>query len=669
MKRVFAHIGFSFAITLVILNFFQIKTALVISAVTGAAFAVSLLIKRTRRGVAVPLAMLSAVLACVIFISNYYSSFLPQTRLDNVTANAEFYIVDLEEKTTAGSYTYTVKTKSVRAANAPQNIKVKLKSPVQIDADYYEILKGEIRFRLISDNGFRSYGSFGKGIYLSAYTDNAAVTGEEVFSLNSYMLHLRENIIHLIQQNVSSESAGLLIALTTGNKSYLSAETVDNFKASGVMHIMAVSGLHLAVFSGSVYWILKKLRVPKLPHILVSVLSVFFYASLAGFSKSIMRAGIMMVILMAGRLFKEKSDALNSLGLAVFIICLNPYAVTDAGALLTVTAVLGLLVIHPHIRRIFTPKNAVVKYFYNILAASVSVFISTLPVMYFVFGYITPYGILLNLIMIPLAQLTLISSFLMLFSFGASALSFVCGALASFMIDITAFCARLPFAVVGINDVAFGLAIGLVFILFGTAFAINKKHIFRTCTAISAAVFVILLSVSAVLNYNAIYIKEIAGYHSTAVIVYNRKNAAVFGVEDTRQLTAVSNILKSNHLKLYLIVDCDKGNVSERLAEEFRPVNYVSKEKNMNEAVNCNHIYTQNEINVDLWQDFHVEYKYINNRCRMTLTAYNTEFVYTDSKEKHSAESAIYIGAEEYNSVYMVNKDGYTQRRLNEWQK
>ncbi|MEZ3421991.1 MAG: hypothetical protein K1V95_08795, partial [Eubacterium sp.] len=156
MKRVFAHIGFSFAITLVILNFFQIKTALVISAVTGAAFAVSLLIKRTRRGVAVPLAMLSAVLACVIFISNYYSSFLPQTRLDNVTANAEFYIVDLEEKTTAGSYTYTVKTKSVRAANAPQNIKVKLKSPVQIDADYYEILKREIRFRLISDNGFRS---------------------------------------------------------------------------------------------------------------------------------------------------------------------------------------------------------------------------------------------------------------------------------------------------------------------------------------------------------------------------------------------------------------------------------------------------------------------------------------------------------------------------------
>ena len=88
MKRVFAHIGFSFAITLVILNFFQIKTALVISAVTGAAFAVSLLIKRTRRGVAVPLGMLSAVLACVIFISNYYSSFLPQTRLDNVKNNS-----------------------------------------------------------------------------------------------------------------------------------------------------------------------------------------------------------------------------------------------------------------------------------------------------------------------------------------------------------------------------------------------------------------------------------------------------------------------------------------------------------------------------------------------------------------------------------------------------
>ena len=102
MKRVFAHIGFSSAITLIVLNFFQINTAFVILAVTGAAFAVSLIIKRTRKGIAVPLCMISAAVACILFITNYYGSFIPQSRLDGNSATAEFYIVDLEEQSSYG---------------------------------------------------------------------------------------------------------------------------------------------------------------------------------------------------------------------------------------------------------------------------------------------------------------------------------------------------------------------------------------------------------------------------------------------------------------------------------------------------------------------------------------------------------------------------------------
>ncbi|MDE6413250.1 MAG: hypothetical protein K2K42_05090, partial [Eubacterium sp.] len=119
MKRVFAHIGFSFAITLIILNFLKIEAAFVILAIASVAFAISIHLKRTRQSVSVPLSMFSAVLACVIFISNYYTVFLPQKNLDAETVNAEFYIVDLEENKN-DSYYYTVKTSFVDKENTSQ---------------------------------------------------------------------------------------------------------------------------------------------------------------------------------------------------------------------------------------------------------------------------------------------------------------------------------------------------------------------------------------------------------------------------------------------------------------------------------------------------------------------------------------------------------------------
>ncbi|MDE6723593.1 MAG: hypothetical protein K2J55_05300, partial [Eubacterium sp.] len=93
MKRVFAHIGFSFALTLIVLNFLKIEAAFVILMVTSAAFTISVLIKKTRNSVSVPLCMFCSALACILFVVNYYSVFLPQKNLDNETVKAEFYIV------------------------------------------------------------------------------------------------------------------------------------------------------------------------------------------------------------------------------------------------------------------------------------------------------------------------------------------------------------------------------------------------------------------------------------------------------------------------------------------------------------------------------------------------------------------------------------------------
>ena len=175
MKRVFAHIGFSFAITLVVLNFFSIKAALVILAITGVAFAVTFAIKKIRKAVSIPLCMFSAFLACVIFITTYYGTFVPCEKLNEVTADAEFYIVDLEEETSFG-YSYTVKTVSVNAADAPQNIKLYVRSDTRINAGSYQIIKGELKFWLVAENGFNSYGAFGEKVFLTSNLNSYSAT-------------------------------------------------------------------------------------------------------------------------------------------------------------------------------------------------------------------------------------------------------------------------------------------------------------------------------------------------------------------------------------------------------------------------------------------------------------------------------------------------------------
>ncbi|MDE5995661.1 MAG: ComEC/Rec2 family competence protein, partial [Eubacterium sp.] len=644
MKRVFAHIGFSFAITLIMLNFLKIEAAFVILAIASVAFAVSVLVRKTRRSLSVPLCMFMAVLASVIFITNYYSSVLPQKSLDTETVNAEFYIIDLEESKN-DSYYYTVKTSFVDQDNAPQNIKLTVKSESKIEADYYQKIKGSIKLRLIAENGFSSYGSFGNGMFLSGTLLSFEVTDETVFSINRFILVQRENIIDLVHSNIKSPESSIITALLIGNKAEMPSQINESFKYSGVSHIMAVSGLHLAIFCGVVSFLLKKLRMPRLPQILITFICVVFYMALAGFSKSILRAGIMMIILLCGRLFKERSDTLNSLGIAVFLICLNPYAVTDAGALLTVTAVLGLIVLNPVFIKLYKPKMLILNYAYKTVCASLSVFITTLPVVCITFGYVSVLGIILNIIMIPLAQIALISSFLMILFSWFNPLLFVFShlsqLLASIMILVTEKTGDIPYAVIDVSENKIFLAIGAVLIIFGVAFLFNNKKLLKRTAVITLAVFIAFVSIFDLIEYNNIYVKEINGYYSTAVVIYNKKNAVIIGVDDSAQYYSVSNMIKSKNLDISMIVDINDSEYAKRLANKFGALNYVCDNENIKYLKNCDNFFSDTDFNVDLWKQLNVEYKSNEKNKYVSLKIYDTEFTCIKKSEYKNTENTV----------------------------
>ena len=661
MKRAFANIGFTFAVTLIILNFLNVKWALAVFSAVSVLFVIFIAAERTRKAAALPLSMLSAALACVVFATAYNTVFLPQKVLYDQTVAAEIYIVDIEEKTGSG-YAYTVKTKSIEMANAPQNIKLTLYSRQKVVAESYEILNAEISLFSAGENAFDSHGSFDDDIFLNGFLNAYGRTYESaggIESLNRYFIELREELRNDFSQTIGGDAGALSLAVLTGDTSTLSSEAYNNFKACGATHLMAVSGFNLAVFTGMLYKLLRRMLCPKLPLTVICAASVIFYVFLAGFSASMIRAAIMMLVFLVSKLLSEKADSLNSLGFAAFLVCLNPFAVTDAGALLTFAAVLGLVVLSPYLSIKLKTRFKPLKSSLDIITASVSVFITTFPIMYFMFGEVSIIGLLLNVVLIPLSEILMLNSIAFAALSASAVLSsinvFLARAVGTAMLKITEVCAGFSFSTVNIGSELYAILIFSIFVIFAAAFFIKsacEKRLFKQCTVISCVFVVLISAFSAFGSNNHTYLRIMHGEYSNAVLVYNHENAVAFGITEYEQYYTAKKIVESNDLYLAMVIDYD-GKYSASLAEECGCLNYVSDYDVSDYKLDHSPVDTD-DFSAELWEGLEV------SRCggAVLLRVENTYFKF---------DFDALANPENYDIIYTVNKAGYSVKGVNKW--
>lgn len=673
MKRVFAHIGFSFAITMIILNLLPIKGAFAVLALVSVLFVIFTAVKKIRKAVAVPLCLFSCMLASVIFLSFSYGTFLPQQNLTDKETEIQFYLVDIPEKTDNG-YLYTVKTTNIDCDGAPQNIKLSVYSRNKINADYNQIVKAKVKLKPIADNGFNSYGKYADNIFLSAYSYDSIVTDETTVNPLASVLKLKEIVINYFLENLEGDDAGVAIALVTGCRSYISDETYNVFKSCGIMHLFAVSGLHLSVFAGSLYLILKRIYCPKIPSVIITMIFVILYMAFIGFTPSILRAGLMFILMCSAKIIGRKDDTLNSLGFAVFLICLNPYAVTDVGAMLTVTSVLGLSAVFPKIKLKRAFKYNFSKFIANSLSATVSVIITTMPVMYLFFGYQSLVCIILNIFMIPLVQIYL---YLISFSLTVSFSTFISHLvfypvkwLSFLIIKIMYAFSKLYFLMLNLDGPVIGLLIGGILILFGITFIIGKNKL-KLSALLSAVIFTVVILLNVFLSAGNTYVKIISGSDSSAIFVYDDENAFAVGINDFKQYSAVRNIVLHRKLTVLMVIDDDNSKYSRMLADEFTAVNYISGYDYSDFDINAENVLTKSEFNVDLWHGFNVKYNCNNGSETVILNLYDFSLIYTDDLINVSPyDTAVYSAAvSDCDITYTVSETGYTERRENNWLK
>lgn len=304
----------------------------------------------------------------------------------------------------------------------------------------------------------------------------------------------------------------------------------------------------------------------------------------------------MICVLLFARLKNKKADTLNSLGLAVTLLCFNPYAVTDPSAVLSVLSVLGMLVVKPKIDENIKPEklNKFGCYIYDGLTITLSVMVTTFPAIWLFFSNTTFISYLANLLLIPLAQLTMIGTLgIALFGFikyFGIALSFLTYIPAKTMLLITEFLSkRLYFLTFDISHNVFIVSYAVFLIFIGVSLLIKNNVKFKpTC----ALVFSLIVISSAVSVYESSVNTYLDISSTNAVVIYNNSAAIVVDADNISDYYKVKQCLSRSKSESVLFVNCNYDN--EKLS---------SLAKNDKEFLN------NYDFDIDLCEQVNVKYQ------------------------------------------------------------
>jgi len=216
-----------------------------------------------------------------------------------------------------------------------------------------------------------------------------------------------------ILQKVGGTEGALIQSLVLGERGGLPEETRQGFARSGVIHVLAVSGLHVGFVILVCFAIFTLLRLPPTVRTLLTLLVLFLYVYLTNVRPSVVRAAVMGGLLLIGHDLQRRTPVTNTLALAALVILiLNPLALFQASFQLSFAAVLGIVFFYRPLEQLLflgplrtIRRHAVGRYTLALLAVSLAAQLGTLPLSAFYFGRIPLVGLLANLLVIPLVFL------------------------------------------------------------------------------------------------------------------------------------------------------------------------------------------------------------------------------------------------------------------------
>lgn len=228
-------------------------------------------------------------------------------------------------------------------------------------------------------------------------------------------LHTRDKLLrNLHLSGISGQEYAVLSAILLGYEEDIDRETMDHYSASGVIHILSVSGMHVGIIYSVIWFLTGQIRMIKkstaVRHLLV-IITVWLYAGITGASPSVLRASAMLGFVSAGKIMSRQAPVFNSLAVSVFILLLavDTGMLYYAGFQLSCLAVAGIVWLYaPLYNRLYFSSTWMDK-IWSIVAVSIAAQLFTFPLSVYYFHMFPNYFLPANLIIIPLSTLVMFS--------------------------------------------------------------------------------------------------------------------------------------------------------------------------------------------------------------------------------------------------------------------
>ncbi len=466
----------------------------------------------------------------------------------NSSSGKEFQIAVIKEPLSEKPRSYkTIADIKTFSSNNPfpvheEKIIVYFKKDSTLQLSYGSVIIFKKQIQEIKNSGnpgsfdYKLYCHF-NGISGQVYLDN-----NEFILLNhternwfySFILDTRSWVISQLQKFLRGEKVqGLAEALLIGYKEDLDKDLVQAYANTGVVHVIAISGLHL----GLIYWLLLLITKPLSRkktliwiRLIIILSSLWIFSILAGAQPSVLRSAVMFSFIAWGSVVQRSASIFNTLSLSAFVLlCYNPFWLWDAGFQLSYAAVLSIVVFFKPIYNWFCFENRLLDLVWKLMAVTVAAQLLTLPVSIYHFHQLPTLFLLTNMVAVPLSSLILFGEILLcVFSFSetiAGAVGFLLEWMITQLNHYIENMNRIPFAVW--DDLSINFFQATALLLFISCFS---------CWLMAPRKYLLWLSILALLVMTTIRsVTLLEAINQRKIVIYNIPGQTAIDIMDGTQ--------------------------------------------------------------------------------------------------------------------------------------
>lgn len=332
------------------------------------------------------------------------------------------------------------------------------------------------------------------GVYLLAYLDGGIeVTGKWQFSFLHFPQYVNVAIKNTLAEIFPEDVLGFQTALLTGDKSllYEDRELNNAMGTAGIMHVVAISGMHVAFLVGMVRTLTRRRRITAM----ICIPLILLFIPMTGGSPSVVRAGAMQIMLLAAPLLRRENDSITSLSLVLALLLLaNPASIQSAGLQLSFAAMAGIILVTPVVNGALSEKagkllerkllGPVTRFVISSFSSTVGALVLSTPLVAWQFGYVSLVSPLANMLVLPVVSLCFSLGYLcclsgMLLPALGTAMAWVLAWLIRYILFVAKLLGSIPFAALYTSNPLISIWLALTYIYFAVCWFFRGERGFR----------------------------------------------------------------------------------------------------------------------------------------------------------------------------------------------